>query len=516
VVVLIAEDDTVTRSSLVRLLESWGHQVIACEDGDKAWQVFQAKAPPILIVDWVMPGMDGLELCRAVRQHRVGGDVQILMLTARAELTDVEAALRAGADDYLVKPVNLSQLKIRLQVAMHRLQLQALLRESEERQQHIMEYLPAVVWAVNRDGVISYCGGAGLTAMGLDAADLLGRHIAEAFAGCHQITAGNATALTGRQVNVDDTFQGRALMARITPIWGHLDEVVGAVGVAQDISVQRQLEAQAGHSMKMELLGQLVAGIAHDFNNLLAGMMGNLELAQLDADGEIRSCLDNVMDAAQHGAKLTQQLLAYSRKRDPGMQMLDPGDLCGQVVRLLRGTLKGGIDIELDVEGNVSSLWGDPEQLHQVVMNLCVNARDAIVDARRTDPEGEERRGVIRVRVRSCRTDGECVAGVPPPCIYIEVTDNGCGMDAETQSRAFDPFFTTKGEGQGTGLGLATMQRLVDQHKGGVTVDSIQGRGTTFTVCLPISSDRPTGPGDPVAPPASGQRQSMGGVWAAR
>jgi PAS domain S-box-containing protein len=515
VVVLIAEDDTVTRRSLVRLLEGWGHQVIACEDGEKAWQAFQAKVPPILLVDWVMPGMDGLDLCRAVRLHRVGADVQIVMLTARADLSDVEAALRAGADDYLVKPVDLSQLKIRLQVATHRLQLQALLRESEERQQHIMAYLPAVVWAVDREGVISYCGGAGLKAMGLDASDLLGRHIAEAFAGCRQITAGNATALTGRQVNVDDTFQGRALMARITPMWGHLDEVVGAVGVAQDISVQRQLEAQAGHSMKMELLGQLVAGIAHDFNNLLAGMMGNLELAQLDADGETRSCLDNVMEAAQHGAKLTQQLLAYSRKRDPGMQSVDPGDLCGQVVRLLRRTLKGGIDIELDVQGNVPALWGDPEQLHQVVMNLCVNARDAIVEARRTDPAGAERRGVIRVRVGSCPAGGEAVAGVSPPYIYIEVADSGCGMDAETRARAFDPFFTTKGEGHGTGLGLATMQRLVDQHKGGVTVDSIQGRGTTFTVCLPIVGDRPAGPDEPAKRPARGQHPSTGAARAA-
>jgi signal transduction histidine kinase len=323
--------------------------------------------------------------------------------------------------------------------------------------------------------------------------------VAEAFAGCRQITAANVTALTGRQVNVDDTFQGRALMARITPIWGRLDEVVGAVGVAQDISVQRQLEAQAGHSMKMELLGQLVAGIAHDFNNLLAGMMGNLELAQLDADGEIRLCLDNVMQAARHGANLTQQLLAYSRKRDPGLQMVDPGDLCGQVVRLLRRTLKAGIDIELDVEGDVPGLWGDPEQLHQVVMNLCVNARDAIVEARRTDPDGTQRRGLIRVKVGSCLTDGEKVAGVSPPYIYIEVVDNGCGMDADTRARAFDPFFTTKSEGLGTGLGLATMQRLVDQHRGGVIVDSLAGRGTTFTVFLPIAIDRS------VEPPAGGQ-----------
>ena len=414
---------------------------------------------------------------------------------------DVDEALSAGADDYLVKPIDLSQLKIRLQVAAHRLQLQTLLSESEERQQRVLGDLPATVWAMNRDGLITYSGGAGLLAMGLTPNDLFGRHFTEVFAGCREMSAGNSMALAGHQVTVDDTFQGRALVARITPMLDHNKGVIGAVGVAQDISVQRQLEAQVSHSMKMEILGQLVAGIAHDFNNLLTGIVGNLELVQLDGNEEIQACLQSVMEAAHHGASLTQQLLSFSRKRDPGMQEVDPGDLCGQVVRLLRRTLTGAIDIELEVEPGVPDIWGDPEQLHQVVMNLCVNARDAIVEAQRSDTPGKQRDGKIRLAVgylppRTGRDDVDEDGG----SVRLAVTDNGCGMDEGVQARAFEAFFTTKREGQGTGLGLATLQRLVERHHGRVMVESTVGQGTTFTVQLPVhheqSGDRAQRDGD--------------------
>ena len=516
-VVLIAEDDLVTRHALVRTLEGWGHQVVACADGDEAWKAFQAKTPPILILDWVMPGMDGLDVCRAVRADCLGCAVQILMLTARGDMTDVEEALSAGADDYLVKPVDLAQLKIRLQIAAHRLQLQTLLSESEERQQRVLSDLPATIWAVNREGLITYGGGAGLLAMGLTPTDLFGRHFTEVFASCHEISAGNSMALAGHQVTVDDTFQGRALVARITPMWDHRDGVVGAVGVAQDISVQRQLEAQVSHSMKMEILGQLVAGIAHDFNNLLTGIMGNLELVQLDGNAEIQACLQSVMEAARHGASLTQQLLSFSRKREPGMQEVDPGDLCGQVVRLLRRTLKNGIQIELEIEHAVPSIWGDPEQLHQVVMNLCVNARDAIVEAQRSDPEDARRDGMIRVTVGYSPPDGgKEIDGQHGGEVRLSVADNGCGMDEAVQARAFEAFFTTKREGQGTGLGLATMQRLVERHHGRVTVQSTVGRGTTFAVHIPVRRQETEVSRQQMGDGHGSQRARHGAVGAAR
>jgi len=477
--ILLAEDDSATRRTVEHLLTTWGHEVVSCGDGEDAWARFRDEVPRLLLLDWVMPGLDGLDVCRKVRGHPAGGAVQVVMLTGRAELADVEQALAAGADDYLTKPVDAVQLKIRLQIAAYRLQLQTLLQESEARQGCILDALPAIVWAVNRDGVVTYGAGAGLAVMGLTASDLVGRSYGEFFGSCPEIVAVHTRALAGYEEVVDGQFQGRSVVARLRPLYDGLGRVEGAVGVAQDVSVERQLEAQMTQAMKMEVLGQLVASVAHDFNNLLTGMMGHIELLQLDAGEALQADLSGVMEAARHGAELTQQLLSFSRRRDPGMAEVDAGDLCGQAVRLVRRMEKGEIEVSIRVADGVPKVWGDAEQFYQVVMNLCINARDAVLAA------GEVRRrraGRITVEVAGC--EGNESAEAPAGEVVITVRDNGCGMDEETQRRLFEPFFTTKGE-RGTGLGLATVQRLVDRHHGRIEVDSTLGEGTTFTIHLP-------------------------------
>ncbi len=477
--ILLAEDDSATRRTVEHLLTTWGHEVVLCGDGEEAWARFREEVPRLLLLDWVMPGLDGLDVCRRVRGHPAGGAAQVVMLTGRAELADVEQALAAGADDYLTKPVDAAQLKIRLQIAAHRLQLQTLLQESEARQGCVLDALPAIVWAVNRDGVVNYGAGAGLAAMGLTAADLVGRRYGDLFGGCPEIVAVHARALAGYEEVVDGTFQGRSVVARLRPLYDGLGRVEGAVGVAQDVSVERQLEAQITQAMKMEVLGQLVASVAHDFNNLLTGMMGHIELLQLDAGEALQADLSGVMEAAHHGAELTRQLLSFSRRREPGMAAVEVGDLCGQAVRLVRRMVKGEIEVSIRVADGVPKVWGDAEQFYQVVMNLCINARDAVLAAAEV---AERREGRITVEV----VGGGGGEGAAPAAgeVVITVRDNGCGMDEETRRHLFEPFFTTKGE-RGTGLGLATVQRLVDRHHGRIEVDSTLGEGTTFTIYLP-------------------------------
>jgi len=477
--ILLAEDDSATRRTVEHLLSTWGHEVVSCGDGEEAWARFREEVPRLLLLDWVMPGLDGLEVCRKVRGHPAGGSVQVVMLTGRAELADVEAALAAGADDYLTKPVDAAQLKIRLQVAAHRLQLQTLLQESEARQGCILDALPAIVWAVNREGVVTYGAGAGLAAMGLTAGDLLGRGYPDLFRSCPEIAAVHARALAGYEEVVDGQFQGRSVVARLRPLYDGLGKVEGAVGVAQDVSAERQLEAQITQAMKMEVLGQLVASVAHDFNNLLTGMMGHIELLQLDAAEPLQADLSGVLEAAHHGAELTRQLLSFSRRREPGMTEVDAGDLCGQAVRLVRRMVKGEIEVSIRVAEGVPRVWGDPEQFYQVVMNLCINARDAVLAACEVRGRCD---GQITAEVDGRGTNEDPEA--PPSEVVITVRDNGCGMDEETRRHLFEPFFTTKGE-RGTGLGLATVKRLVDRHHGRIEVNSTPGEGSTFTVYFP-------------------------------
>jgi len=476
--ILLAEDDSATRRTVEHLLTTWGHEVVACGDGEAAWARFCADGPRLLLLDWVMPGLDGLAVCRRVRGHPAGAATQVVMLTGRVELADVEAALAAGADDYLPKPVDAAQLKIRLQIAAYRLQLQTQLQESEARQGCILDGLPAVVWALNRDGVVTYGAGAGLAVMGLTSGDLVGRSYGELFKSCPELVAVHARALAGYEEVVDGRFEGRNVVARVRPLVDGLGRVEGAVGVAQDVSVERQLEAQITQAMKMEILGQLVASIAHDFNNLLTGMMGHLELLQLDAGEALQEDLAGVMEAARHGAELTRQLLSFSRRREPGTGAVDVGDLCGQAVRLVRRMVKGEIEVLIRVAHEVPSVWGDPEQIYQVVMNLCVNARDAVQQA---CAARDRRHGQITVEVARAEANGE---GAPSGEVVVTVRDNGCGIDEATRCRLFEPFFTIKGE-RGTGLGLATVQRLVERHHGRIEVVSTPGEGSTFTVHLP-------------------------------
>ncbi|RMF78731.1 MAG: hybrid sensor histidine kinase/response regulator, partial [Nitrospirae bacterium] len=347
--ILIAEDDAATRRTLEHLLGRWGHRVVACADGEEAWGRFRERPAELLLADWVMPRCDGLELCRRVRGDPAGRGVEILMLTARSDLAGVEQALAAGADDYLTKPVDPARLKIRLQVAAHRLELHARLWESEARQGYLLDSLPAIVWAVAREGVITYAAGAGLEALGLEAEELAGRSFRDLFAASPEILEAHLRAFSGREVVVEDRFQGRSLVARVRPLLDNAGTITGAVGVAQDVSNERQLEAQITQAAKMEILGQLVAGIAHDFNNLLTGMMGHVELLQLDAGEELKADLAELMEQVRHGSELTRQLLAFSRRREPGMAEVELGDVCGQAVRLLRRTVKGGMEIRLRV-----------------------------------------------------------------------------------------------------------------------------------------------------------------------
>ncbi|MFN7952158.1 MAG: ATP-binding protein [bacterium] len=262
--------------------------------------------------------------------------------------------------------------------------------------------------------------------------------------------------------------------------------VHGFFGVVRDITQRKRFELalqaseeQLRQSQKMDAIGRLAGGVAHDFNNLLTVILGQ---AQLELDGDVsprtRESLGLVMAAGERAAKLTRQLLAFSRKQRLAPEVLNLNALLGDLTRMLPRLI--GEDIEMTVKpaSNLGTVRADPGQLEQVLLNLVVNARDAM-------PKG----GKLEIR-----TANEDVADDDPrqhlglaPGAYVQlvVRDTGCGMDEETQARIFEPFFTTKGEGRGTGLGLATVYGVVKQTGGHVEVKSAVGEGSTFTIYLP-------------------------------
>jgi PAS domain S-box-containing protein len=246
-----------------------------------------------------------------------------------------------------------------------------------------------------------------------------------------------------------------------------------------DITEQKRLEAQLRQSQKMEAIGRLAGGIAHDFNNLLTVILGysDLILRKLSDNHPLRVKVSQIQAAGQRAANLTSQLLAFSRKQILNPQILDLNTVVSDISQMLRRLLGEDIEILLHLDPDLGQVRADPTQLEQVLVNLAVNARDAM-------PHGGQL--VIETHNRELDQHSALLAGVPPGrYVVLEASDTGCGMDEATQVRVFEPFFTTKDVGKGTGLGLSTVLGIVQQSGGTVTVYSELGRGTTFKVYLP-------------------------------
>jgi len=252
-------------------------------------------------------------------------------------------------------------------------------------------------------------------------------------------------------------------------------------GISVDVTEKRSLEDQLRQSQKMEAIGSLAGGIAHDFNNLLTAIGGytDLVLCTFDASDERRDDLQEVAKAAQRAAGLTRQLLAVSRRQILQRTVLDVSAMVADVQKLLRRTVPENINLQLELSRVVDSVRADRGQLEQVVLNLAINAGDAM-------PQG----GVLHLATATVDIDEAWAhRHVPMPAgryVRLTVRDTGTGMTADTQARIFEPFFTTKERGKGTGLGLATVYGIVKQSDGFIWVDSRVGRGTTFEIYLPV------------------------------
>jgi PAS domain S-box-containing protein len=253
-----------------------------------------------------------------------------------------------------------------------------------------------------------------------------------------------------------------------------------------DISDRVKLEDQLRQAQKMEAVGRLAGGIAHDFNNLLTAIRGNAELMshRVAEDPAMAAEVEEILHAADRAASLTRQLLAFSRKQKLQLVLLDINDVVHGVARMARRLI--GTNVQLELSRSVSQILADPAQVEQVLLNLIVNARDAM-------PNGD----TIVVETADVTLEAgapEVVqAGVATgPFVMLAVIDDGIGMDPATQARIFEPFFTTKETGRGTGLGLSTVYGIVRQTGGAITVTSDRGKGASFRVYLPaVAGEHP-------------------------
>ncbi len=273
----------------------------------------------------------------------------------------------------------------------------------------------------------------------------------------------------------------------IAPVLDEAGEIRNFVAVQRDVTEQLRLEQSLRQAQKMEAIGTLAGGIAHDFNNILAAILGYTELVEdsLDDRRRVLEDLGHVRQAVIRARELVQQILTFSRKREQERRPVRVDLLVRETSKLIRSTVTTSVEIKTAICKTNRCVLGDPTELHQVLMNLCTNAYQAI----------GEQAGLLTIELQECVVGdggqdfgGELPAG---PCLKVCISDTGCGISPDILDRIFDPFFTTKRQGQGTGLGLSTVHGIVKSHGGAIQVASVPGRGSTFTVYLPCVVDAP-------------------------
>jgi two-component system cell cycle sensor histidine kinase/response regulator CckA len=354
------------------------------------------------------------------------------------------------------------------------------LRTSRERLAFLVASLPALVWAIDRDGYVTFADGRGVEGIGLTPVRLAGRSFFEVYRDAPEMLTHTRRVLDGDTFTARATVDGIEIETSYSPLRGDRGSVAGALGVSVDVTSSLALERRYRETQKMEAVGRLAAGVAHDFNNLLIAIGGYAELVMesLDPGDERQSHLLEVCKASERAAALTRQLLAFSRRQVLQPKILDLNLLVGNLQNFLRRTIGADIGLKLNLASPLDPVRIDAAQLEHALVNLAVNARDAM-------PAG----GQLRFATEMADVTEALAARNPPmtPGRYVQLTvaDTGAGITPEIQARIFDPFFTTKPPGQGTGLGLATVYGVIKQSDGFIWVESVVGEGTTFRIYLP-------------------------------
>ncbi len=491
--ILLVEDHPESRKSLQRLIERRGHQVVGVGSAEEAKHALETESFPFLILDWMLPGQSGIDLCRELRAQPRGDETFILLVTARADTEDLERALAAGANDYLTKPLDVGLLAVRLSVAERQIrelaernQARAELQESARTMKSILENTTDGFFALDGDWKFTYMNPEAEILLGRKRDDLVGKDLWQEFPELKESAfETNYRRVVSEQVAIE--FEASDVAGKI---WFEMHAYPSGPGLSvffRDVSERKRTEEERLTTSKLESLGTLAGGIAHDLNNILTVISGNIGLAQIEAPsdaGGLLSFLSKAGQAAQHAAHLSSQLLTFSKGGAPLKRVASISELLAQAAEfsLYGSNLRADIDIPAD-------LWKadvDLGQIEQVINALIINAREAM-------PHG----GTVRICARNIELEKKPGA-ILPAGRYVKVTiaDRGPGINDDLSSKIFDPYFTTKPTG--TGLGLSISYSIVKKHGGMLHLENSSPEGATFAFYLPAAENQSVAVDPPV------------------
>ncbi|WP_451984568.1 response regulator [Azospirillum endophyticum] len=505
--IVLADDNADMRGYVERLLTGAGYRVVAVGDGRAAVAAVRSVRPDLVLSDVMMPHLDGFGVIDALRRDPDTRELPIILLSARAGEDSAIDGFQAGADDYVAKPFSARELIARvegtLRLARLRRETSVKLRAAnEELEKRVAERTRELnqVWRNSRD-LLAVVGADGVfRAVNPAWTEILG-YRPEDVVGCSyrqlvwsedlEWTLGGHEEAVKRNLT---NFENRYRHKDGTPRWiswhssveGDAIYAYGRHITAEKVQAEalRQAEEQLRRAQKMEAVGQLTGGVAHDFNNLLQVIGGNLQLLLNDVGGNGRAAdrVRNALSGVSRGAKLASSLLAFARRQPLEPRVVNLGRLIRGLDDMLRRTLGEEIRIEVIGGGGLWNTMVDPAQVENALLNLAINARDAM-----------KGHGQLTIEAGNAELDDAYVARhndvQPGQYVMLAVTDTGSGMPPEVQERAFDPFFTTKPEGHGTGLGLSMVYGFVKQSGGHVKIYSEMGHGTTIRLYLPRTQE---------------------------
>jgi len=507
---LVADDNADLRNYMHRILQAAGHQVHVAADGQEALDMARRIAPDLIVSDVMMPRLDGFGLLRGVRDDAVLRQTAVLLLSARAGEEARVGGLASGADDYLIKPFNARELLARVasNLRLSRLRRQAQrelqdMNDSLERRvaetvadrDRLWELSEDLLMVIGADGMLERASPSWRRLLGHAADVVIGRscmvlvHPEDLVPVTEQMLALQEEGLPVR-------YECRMLCANGAERWVAwtlaIDPANGRIhGVGRDVTGDKAAAQALRHAdealrmaQKMEAIGKLTGGVAHDFNNLLQVIGGNLHLLSRDVAGDDRSetRVRNALAGVARGAKLASQLLAFGRRQPLAPKVVNLGRFVRGLDDMLRRALGDGVEIETVIGAGLWNTLIDPFQVENALLNLAINARDAMNGHGRLTVEA----GNASIDDVYARRNADVAPG---QYVMLAVTDTGAGMPPEIQEQVFEPFFTTKPEGQGTGLGLSMVYGFVRQSGGHVKIYSEVGVGTTVRLYLPRADE---------------------------
>ena len=497
---LLIDDEKAIVRVLSISLRSDGYDVVTAYSGEEGLEVFQRESPDIVLTDIKMPGMDGLEVLKRVKD--LNPDTEVIIITGHGDMGSAIESLQYGASDFVNKPVRDEVLAIALKRAKEKLFMKRKLKEYTEDLENMVriateevrrksEFQDKLITSSN-DGIVAtdeegeivifnpgaqkifgYSRLEVVRKMGIT--DLYPPEIGEEF----------RQALEHKKISKESDWKevmilsknGQKVPTRFSgSILYEKDEAIGSVGFFQDLTEIKRLEHELVASERLAAIGQTVAGLAHYIKNILSGLKGGAYVVKIGLDkddaNKVRAGWQMVERNVGRVSELVLNLLTYSKEREPEYQVCLPSEIAEDVCTLM-GTKaeENNIEIIRDFDSSIGEVSLDPDTVHRTLLNLVSNAIDACI----SDVDINKK---WQVRVKTVLDDNGM--------IRFEVTDNGCGMNEEVKRNLFTSFFSTKG-GKGTGLGLLVTRKLVEEHGGKIDVTSQSGKGSTFVIQLPYS-----------------------------